>query len=280
MFRNQNANQFAEQITQLRARSRLHKDKDLMAQVKPLDETYAANLKTDPTQALTALTASLDNLMITASSPAMQSAAAGINWIAEALQTAANFGKEHPVLAMGGGLGAGGAAMAGAGFLPWKLMTGFGLSTSATALDAAAAALSSAAVELGGAGVASKAAGAAGVFGSLPVPAAIAAATIVPALVAYQNYRDNQAHPGRSATDVLENQGDGEMAWAASYAASHNMTGEVTGSVKVDVEVTDKRVNVTTSDDVAKLSGRLNLNGPGSAGKSSPDAMPGWDSPL
>lgn len=291
MFRNQNANQFAEQITQLRARSRLHKDKTLMGEVKPLDESYAANLKTDPTVAITGLTASLDNLMTTASSPAMKSAAAGINWIAEALQSAANWGKEHPALAMGGGIAAGGASLAGAGFLSYKLMTGFGLSTSAAALDESAAALTLAAARLGGGAAAGAAAGAGGGVWSKG-GAALPMLGVAGAVVAGGAALSEMATSIFAASPELrkayaDNPMMGAMDPDGAFAAAIMDAGggrELTGSaaiegdvaVKLAVEINDKRVSVTASDDVAKLSGRLNLNGPGSLGKSSPDAMPGW----
>jgi hypothetical protein len=284
MFRNQNANQFAEQITQLRARSRLHKDKDLMAQVKGLDESYAANLKTDPTVAITGLTAAIDNLMTSASSPAMKSAAQGINWIAEALQSAALWGKEHPAMAMGGGIAAGGGALAGAGFLSYKLMTGFGLSTSAIALDASAAALTAAAARLGGGpaiDAAKNAAGGSGIWSKLGI------AGVVGSVVAGGYEASKFASSVFAASPELRKAYDNPMLGAmdpdGAFAAAimnagggRELTGsaDVKGEVEVKVTVEDSRVSVSSG--AAKLSGEMNLNGAGSVGKSSPDALPGF----
>lgn len=306
MFRNQNANQFAEQITQLRARSRLHKDQGLMGEVKPLDESYANNLKSDPTQAITALTASLDNLMTSASSPAMQSAAQGINWVAEALQSVSNWGKEHPVIATGAGVGAAAGGLGASGYLSYKLMTGFGLSTSATALDAAASALSSAAVELGGAGVANKAgdaaAAAAGGWGKAAAAIPYVGAAVIIGGVLYKmtqeegydglniNSDRNKKDRGGSIADANRRAfnedrkrlgipliGEEDGAFRNSPLSPGGApSAEVTGSVKVIVDVNDTRATARSDSADVKLSGQFNADGPGSLGKSSPDALPAW----
>lgn len=284
MFRNQNANQFAEQITQLRSRSRLHKDRDLMGQVKPLDESYAANIKTDPTVAITALTASLDNLMTTASSPAMKSAAAGINWIAEALNSAANWGKENPVAAVSGGVVGAGASLASAGYLSYKLMNGFGLSSSAVALDAAAAALTTAAGELGGASAikAAKDAGGSGLWSKIPLAGVVGGVAAGGAALA--NYAKDVFAANPELRKAYENNPmmgamdpDGAFASAILDAGQKEISGtaEVKGEVTVKVTVENGRASAT-ADDTADISGRMNLNGPGSLGKSSPDALPGY----
>lgn len=172
MFRNQNANRFAEQITQLRARSSLHNDSDLIDKLKPPDEMYFNNLKTDPTQAIKAVTASLDSLAAAVSSPGMQAAATFLTGVVGGFQSLAQRQRtirrppwpaaQRPLLARS----------------PGRLMNGFGLATSATALDGAASLLSTAAAELSGASVVSKrgavaspaAAAAGGVSGPLALP--------------------------------------------------------------------------------------------------------------
>lgn len=305
MFRNQNANQFAEQITQLRARTRLHKDKDLMEKVHPLDQIYANNLKTDPTQSLTALTASLENLAATAASPAMKNAAAGINWISEALQATAVWTADHPATAVSAGAAAGGGALLGAGYLSYKLMTGFGLTTSAAALDGAAAALTAAAAGLNG-GVAAKAAAAAGgtVAGSasgglwaagsaaLPYAAAVAGG----AYGLWAMYDQTRQYEGMTSGERMKKQRGGSMHDTLRRSfdddrerlgvpligdGSGSLKTELTGSAEVHGEAT-VRVLVEPSGELlrvvegakatAKLAGTLNANGPGSTGKSSPDA--------
>lgn len=154
MFRNSNANMFADAIMQTASRTRLGKDEENINRAGTLDEIYKRNLASDPTASMAALSASLDNLMTTASSPAMQAAAAGITRLSGGLQTLADAAVDHPVAAMAGGAALAGGGLAGAGWLTYQLANGFGLGTSATALTASAAALDGAAVALAGKGTA------------------------------------------------------------------------------------------------------------------------------
>jgi hypothetical protein len=149
-FRNSNANFFAEQIAQKRSRSRLHKDENNTNQAGTIDDIYDRNIKSDPTVAINALKASLDNLMAAASSPAMKKAAEGITFVAASLQSLAAVAKDHPMTAMATGGVLAGGALGASGYLAYSLMNGFGLSTSAGLLDKAAGDLSAAAVKLGG----------------------------------------------------------------------------------------------------------------------------------
>lgn len=159
MFRNSMANRFAEAIVQSNSRQRLHKDEANINAAGKLDDIYQRNLQNDPTVAVTALTASLDNLASVATSPAMKTAASAITRTSEGLHSLANWGADHPNIALGAGLGAAGAGLAGAGWMTYQLMNGFGLAGSAVALDGSAAALTAAAAALGGGKVAGAVAG-------------------------------------------------------------------------------------------------------------------------
>ncbi|WP_243920761.1 hypothetical protein [Methylobacterium sp. E-065] len=172
LYRNQNANFFANELAQLKMRQRLLKDEALMQGVGSMDDIYQRNLTQDPQVAATALKASTENLTSAATSPGMAAAAAAITGLAGALNSLAAAASDHPKIAMTAGAVAAGGALAGAGALSYGIATGFGLGASATALDGSAAALTAAAAELGGAGVLNKvpgggAAKAAGRFGTL-----------------------------------------------------------------------------------------------------------------
>jgi hypothetical protein len=162
LFRNQNANFFANELSQTKMRSRLHKDEHLMGGVGSLDENYKRNLNKDAKVALTALSASLDNLMTTATAPGMPLAASGIKNLAVSLNAVANAASAHPVAASIAGGAAAAGALAGAGALSYGIANGFGLGASAVALDGSAAALTAAAAQLGAGGVAGAAGKAAG----------------------------------------------------------------------------------------------------------------------
>ncbi|MGU3449625.1 cell envelope integrity protein TolA [Methylobacterium sp. 391_Methyba4] len=166
MFRNQTANFFANELSQLNMRTRLHKDEALMTQVGSMDDIYKRNLASDPKVALTGLKAALENLMTTATGPGMPFAAKNITGLSTAIQAISNAASDHPAVAMAAGGAAAAAGLAGAGALSYGIMNGFGLGASAVALDGAAAALTSAAVAQGGTAAggaaAAAAAGAAG----------------------------------------------------------------------------------------------------------------------
>lgn len=162
LFRNQNANFFANELAQLKMRQRLLKDEHLMTGVGSMDDIYQRNLAQDPQVAATALKASTENLTSAATSPGMAAAATAITGLATALNSLAAVASDHPKLAMTAGAVAASGALAGAGALSYGIATGFGLGASAAALDGSAAALTAAAAQLGGAGVLSGAAGAGG----------------------------------------------------------------------------------------------------------------------
>ena len=157
MFRNQNANQFANENAQLADRTRVAKDRGLIDKTSSPDEMYKRNLAEDPTQSITAMSASLNSLASAVTQPAMKTAAGVITGIAEAMTYLAAAAKDHPITAMvAGGATAAGAA-AGAGYMSYQVMNGFGLGASATALDGAAVALTEAAAALSAKGTASAA---------------------------------------------------------------------------------------------------------------------------
>ena len=131
----------------------------------------AADLnKSDPFVALNSLTTSLSNFTGALTSPAMENAAGVMSslsgWIGNWADALSKFSAENPTTAkmIGGGALAGGfgAGVVGSGMLVSGLMNGFGLGTSAIALDGSAAALTAAAAELSAAaGVGAAAKGAA-----------------------------------------------------------------------------------------------------------------------
>ncbi len=139
LFRNGMSNFFATEITQQQSLHLLHKNAALNKAVGSTDEIYQRNLTTDPKVAMQGLEAAFTNLITTASSPAMETAAKGITWVAGELNHLALVAKDHPTaaLATGGGLLAGGLGVSG--MLTARLLGGgFGLRSSAVALDAAA----------------------------------------------------------------------------------------------------------------------------------------------
>ena len=149
MFRNQNSNMFANEIMQPQQRSRLHKDSGLIDNAGTLDEIYSRNLKEDPTVAMKAFSASLENLTTVLSKAAMPEVASGLTSMAHGIEAVSNALHDHPLMALAGGATAAGGALAGSGYMAYQLANGFGLTTSATALDEAAAALTGAAAKLG-----------------------------------------------------------------------------------------------------------------------------------
>ncbi|UMY19136.1 hypothetical protein MMB17_07505 [Methylobacterium organophilum] len=161
LFRNSNSNMFAEALSQKLSRQRLHKDEDSINKAGTLDEVYQRNLGKDPTATVKAVTAALENLASAASSPAMETAAGLLNTLAERLNAIANVAKEHPAAALAGGTAVAGAGLAGAGWMSYQLLNGFGLGKSAAALDVSAGLLNEAAVALGAQGAGPKAAAAA-----------------------------------------------------------------------------------------------------------------------
>lgn len=133
LFRNQNANFFANELSQKNMRSRLHKDEGLMTQVGSMDDIYKRNLASDPKVALTGLKAVLENLMTTTTGPGMPFAAKNITGLATAIQAVSNAASDHPALATAAGASVAAAGLAGAGALSYGIANGFGLGASAVA---------------------------------------------------------------------------------------------------------------------------------------------------
>ena len=300
IFRNSMANNFAEKIGQEQQRQRLHKDEKLIGGVLPLDEMYQNNLSKDPTVAMTSLTASLDNLASTISHPAMEKGAGLLSWAGGGLNSLADWGQDHPKTSMAAGVGAGAAGLGGVGWIAYKLTTGFGLTTSAAALDAAAAALMGAATTLNGGSAAKTAAEAVGksgwLGGALAMGGTVGGTFLGGAAASY--YAMNQFKSNPEATGAYSNPMLGAMDPDGAFAASilngggrggangewGDVKAELTGSAEVKGEATvivrieagsELLRAVSDARATAKLSGQLNANGPGSTGKSSPDAGSG-----
>jgi hypothetical protein len=112
-------------------------------------QTAAANQAKEATAAFGALGKSLNDLRAAATSPAMESLAAGLNKISGFINWLSERAAEHPTIAVSAGAGAGAAALYGAGWLSVQVMRGFGLPAAATELTVAAKALEGAAAKLG-----------------------------------------------------------------------------------------------------------------------------------
>lgn len=204
-----------------------------------------------------------------------------------------------------GAIGLGAAGLSAGAYGTYKflqiLTTGGGLTASAAALDGAAAALTSAAAALNGgkvaqtAATAATAAGGGGVWaaGAAALPYVAGAAGIAGGLWAM--YDQTKPYSGMTSGERLRQQRGGSMrdAFRRSFDADRERLGvpligggdvkaELTGSAKVEgettvvvkVEPSGELLRVVESAKTAKaqLSGRLNANGPGSAGHSSPDS--------
>jgi TP901 family phage tail tape measure protein len=200
-------------------------------------------------------------------------------------------------------VGAGGLYAGIKGIISLKnLFTGgTALNASAVALDHSAAALTAAAVRLGAGGAAggaldaaAKAAPAAAAApgmlargaaalpfaGAIALPAALLAASYpLTKDAANPGAAESRAARGRSlrGSRVAQwNEDRDRMGIPRLGDGKTEITGtaDVDGKMEVKVTVEDKRVTVK-GDDSARLSGRVNLSGAGSVGKSSPDAQPG-----
>lgn len=101
MFRNNEANRFANAIMQVQDRKRLQKDAGLIAAVHDPEQIYKDNLKNDPTAAWTALKASLDSFQQALTSPLMAAVAPALTAVAEGIQKLAGAMQENPGLAAG-----------------------------------------------------------------------------------------------------------------------------------------------------------------------------------
>jgi hypothetical protein len=127
-------------------------------------------IKSDPVAALDALTTSIGNFAGTLTGPIMRDAAVGMSWLSRTFagwsETLNKFQREHPELAKVAGGAAITGGVVGGGALTYGLlrglMSGFGLKTSAAALDVAAVNLNAAALRLGAGGAAGAVGGVAG----------------------------------------------------------------------------------------------------------------------
>ena len=128
MFRNQNANAFANELWQRQNRNRLHKDDHLIGEVEDIDAIYQRLLKTDPTVALKALKDSVGNLLTTTTSPLMTTAARSMSGLAENMNELAVAADDHPMAAATAGIVTAAGALYGAGRASMAVMNGFGTS--------------------------------------------------------------------------------------------------------------------------------------------------------
>ena len=129
LFRNQNANAFANELWQYQNRQRLHKDDPFIGKVETPDAMYKRLLTTDPTFALIALKASLGNFLTTLSSPVMAPAARILSGMAESMNDLALVAHNNPVTAVTGGLAAAAGSLYAAGRLSYGMLNGFGNAT-------------------------------------------------------------------------------------------------------------------------------------------------------
>ena len=113
LYRNQNANAFANELWQRQNRNRLHKDDDLIGRVDDYDAIYKRLLATDPTFAFKALGGAFENLMTTVSAPAMGTVARIFSGMAENLNELAVAAHDHPVAAVTTGLAAAAGSLSG-----------------------------------------------------------------------------------------------------------------------------------------------------------------------
>jgi hypothetical protein len=260
--------------------------------------------QSDPFVALNSLTTSLESFAGVVTSPIMEKAAGAMSTMASMIghfgTELERFNKSYPIAAEL----AGGAAIAGGAYYGTKLtyglvsgfLNGFGLKTSAAALDGSAAALTAAAEALGGAGVAGKAAKAAKTAetvapvvatsvwtrGAMAIPYVAAAVGL--AVGGYQLHEEAVENQGTtvherrgSRTDIYRRAFNEERAALGlppiadpngPVQAELHGQAEVKGEAKVTIEIP----GVGTRDVRVPLKGVVNANGPGSLGVSSPDA--------
>lgn len=205
-----------------------------------------------------------------------------------------------------GAVGAGAAGLAAGGYGLYKFMhiltTGGGLTASAAALDAAAAALTGAAATLNGGKAVTAASGAAaaataGGWGAAAAALPWVAGAAGGAFGLWAMYDQTRQYEGMTSGDRMRKQRGGSMNDALRRSFNDdrerlgipalgdgNVKAELTGSAEVKGEATiivkveagsELLRAVEGAKSAAKLSGQLNANGPGSTGKSSPDASTG-----
>ena len=110
----------------------------------------AENQGKDPKAGMNAIRASLDDLASSVTGPGMLNAAKGISSLANGIRALSAAAENHPKTAMTTGAVVAGGALGGAGYMAYQLSQGFGLRTSAVALDGAAGQLTRAAIALQG----------------------------------------------------------------------------------------------------------------------------------
>jgi hypothetical protein len=274
----------------------------------------------DPFVALNSLSTSLQNFAGALTSPAMETAASVLSSMSATVAGWANsmskFAEAHPDAAkyMGGGAIAAGVGVGGVATysLFSGLMNGFGLGTSAVALDGSAAALSAAAAELSaaaGVGAAAKggaAATAAGWIGAsiwaggvAAAPYAAVGALGLGGLYAMHKAVEDAGYEGLTSGERMRRQRGGSMRDVYRRAFGYDelsgpevsptttygtgvsgdkaisVSGTMTGEGRMDVTVNagSSLLDVVRRAEAAiALSGNINSNGPGSLGRSSPDA--------
>jgi hypothetical protein len=227
------------------------------------------------------------------------------SWLGSATQYMAELPKG---VVAGGAIGAGAAGLGLAGYggftLLQSLAGGFGLSSSAVALDASAAALTAAAGALSGgkvAGSVASAAGAAasgGIWGKAAMGAAVLGVAGVGVGAYYAAEGANDASGiTRESTRARHRRQAAKYNWYGKYIGDQSggafgspemsstmtygtgvagdravtVSGEVHGQAEVTVKL-DAGFVQATARAVMKLIGGVGSNGPGSAGHSSPDA--------
>lgn len=230
----------------------------------------------------------------------------GTDWAGIATQWLAERGN-GTIAAGSAAVGAGGLAAGAIGAYKFLqiLTTGGGLTASAAALDAAAAALTGAAATLNGGKAVTAASGAAaaataGGWGAAAAALPWVAGAAGGAFGLWSIYDQTRQYEGMTSGERLRKQRGGSMRdvyrreWGYGFPTipevtptmtygtgvggdkSLSVSGEVSGEATLKVEAGSTLIQIVEqARNVIKLSGQLNANGPGSTGKSSPDASPG-----
>jgi hypothetical protein len=252
------------------------------------------------------LKGSVENLTLSVGNAMEPIARPGFDKIGNAMDWVSNL--PGAVVGTGAAVGAG-ASIFGAGALMSKLMGGFGLSASAVALDASAASLMAAAGALGAPGVAGKAAaGVAGATaaggglwgaGAAALPWLGGAAAVGGSMLAMRAAVDSEGYAGLTSGERMRRQRGGSMRdmYARNWGYPTGMpsltdtttygtgvggdravsvTGDVNGKVEGRFEVVAGSELISLVESVKRMQidvkGALHSNGPGSTGRSSPDA--------
>lgn len=128
LFRNSEANRFAQVITQSRDRKRLHKDEGLINQVGNFGDIYDETLLNDPKLAFTALKSSFENFFSALTIGMMKPFAKAMVTVARAFNYLATVLSDNPRLATTlGGIAAALGAYSSLRLMSWALgVTGLG----------------------------------------------------------------------------------------------------------------------------------------------------------